>query len=113
MNKHPLRGMTLGEFRRLTANMADDCVISARDRDCISLDTVHMVNHPTIKSVSKTGEQLIQEGKTEYKGFENYVYFQPVEEGIFSVPSISDVYGGNDRCLNNASQQAIIFCDCD
>jgi len=82
--------LTVGDLKKIIANMADDAVVSARDRDCISLDQVHVVGY--------TGVAPILEGKASQVQF---------------CSKMEDVYGG-DRCeLDNNSKQAIIFCDCD
>ncbi len=80
--------LTVGQLKEIIADMADDAIVSARDRDCICLDKVHIVNHTNIPT---------------QKGYED-VYF---------VKSIDDVYGGDRIELDNKSKQAIIFCDCD
>ena len=104
--------LTVKQLKEILKDMADDAIVFARDRDCISLSQVHVVNHPTIKPIAKTGKQLVEEGDTDYKGFEKYVYYQK-QNGVTFVPSIKKVYGGDDTNLSNQSKQAIIFCDCD
>ncbi len=89
MNKYKSGSfLTVGQLKEILKDMADDAFVFARDRDCISLDQVHVVNHP-IKS------------NTDNKG------------SLRFVTNIEDVYGGDNKELNNNSKQAIIFCDCD
>ena len=108
-------GLTIGMLKDIIKDMSDDAIVSARDRDCINLCEVHVVNHPTIKSIVKTGKQFVEEGKINYKGYEHYKYYEPVKEfgNTKFVVSMSDVYGGIEIELDNHSKQAIIFCDCD
>jgi len=78
--------MTVKELKQILGPMANDARVFARDRDCISLYRVDVVNHPSPNSI---------------------------ECGICYHEKISDVYGGDDVELTNESKQAIIFCDCD
>lgn len=82
-----LGGLTLGEFRRLTANMADDAILVARDRDCINLDQVHIV------------------GIQPPEG-------HPSPHVVQFVPTIDEVYGGDEFELDG-SKQAVVFCGYD
>lgn len=81
--------MTVKELKHLIADMADDARVFARDRDCISLRQVDIVNHPTIPLTADI-------------------------RGVHFHDDIKTVYGGSDaeRDLGE-SKQAIIFCDCD
>ena len=105
--------LTVGKLKKILADMSDDAIVSARDRDCISLNRVHVINHPTISPIPKTGKELFTAGNINYENFQKYIYYQEDPKfGVFSVPKISDVYGGDQTELNNKSKQAIIFCDC-
>lgn len=77
--------LTAGKLKKILEKVDDDCIISARGRNCISLDQVHVV------------------------GVEKIDGMNPVK----FVKSITDVYGGDNLELNNKSKQAIIFCDND
>jgi len=80
--------MNVKQLKEILALMADDAVVFARDRDCISLYCVDVVNHPS----------------------------PPLENtrGIRYREKITDVYGGSDaECDLGSSKQAIIFCDND
>jgi hypothetical protein len=81
--------MTVKELKQILEPMADDATVFARDRDCISLYCIDVVNHPS----------------------------PPLEKtrGIRYRENITDVYGGDnvwESELGN-SKQAIIFCGCD
>lgn len=97
--KYPLHSfLTAGDLKRLLVNVADDCIITARDRDCISLDQVHAVNITIIED--------LRAHRTFNGDADN-------KDGISFVENIEDVYGGEEMVLENPSGQAIIFCDND
>ena len=80
--------MTVKELKQILGPMADDAAVFARDRDCISLYRVDVVNHPSPN---------------------------PDTHDIQYREKITDIYGGDnvrESELGNA-KQAIIFCDCD
>ena len=79
-------------LKSILENMADDAEVFARDRDCICLDQVHVVGfNPTDK-----------------------IKVEAESDGVQFVPTITDVYGGEECMLEDVpSKQAIIFCDCD
>jgi hypothetical protein len=105
--------LNVGQLKKIIADMPDDADVFARDRDCISLDKVHVVGHPTIHPDPKTGRQLADSGNDRF-GFHvknpGLVHFLPHPElGVIFVPTIKEVSGGE----HEDSKQAIIFCDCD
>lgn len=47
MKKHKMGSfLTVGQLKEIIKNMADDAFVLSRDRDCISLDCVDVVNIP-------------------------------------------------------------------
>ena len=89
--------LTVGKLKEIIKDMADDAIVSARDRDCISLAEVHIVG---VKGEDKYDKYPNSDSKDRFYSL-NFV------------DSISDVYGGDRIELENKSKQAIIFCDCD
>jgi len=88
-NKYPLQSfLTVGELKKILENMSDDAIVSARDRDCINLEMMHVV------------------------GLKDK-YITNLNKHIRFVEELSEVYGGREHFLSNPSKQAIIFCDCD
>ena len=82
--KYPLKSfLTAGDLKKLLANVADDCIITARDRDCIDLDQVHAVNIPEIESLKFLRK---------YNG-------DPIDKD--GIQTIGEVYGGDDAKLTN------------
>ena len=82
--------MTIKELKILIADMADDAAVFARDRDCIALRSVDIVNHPVIVETT-------------------------IIRNVSFHTNINDIPGGEhvkDHELGE-SKQAIIFCDCD
>lgn len=77
--------MTIKDLKLIIADMPDDGRVFARDRDCISLDQVHVVGHPNKANAMAD---------------------------VKYVDSMADVYGGDEERFSSI-QSAIIFCDCD
>jgi hypothetical protein len=77
--------MDVRTLKKIIAKMSDDAEVFARNRDCISLERIDIVNHPAPLK------------------HDDVNYFS----------DITKVYGGRDAELTNESKQAIIFCDCD
>lgn len=84
--------LTVGQLKQVLAGMSDDAFVFARDRDCISLDKVHVVMPEGCLGVAEIPPAAWK--------------------GIRCVNSFDKVYGGEGE-LDNESKQAIIFCDCD
>jgi hypothetical protein len=80
--------MIVKELKQIIGPMADDAAVFARDRDCISLERIDIVGHPSPDNDTR---------------------------GVRYHEKITDVYGGNDvrESELGASKQAIIFCDND
>ncbi len=83
LNTYPIPNrLTVGDLKKILANMADNAIVTARDRDGIALDMVHVVGIPVIENTPKV---------------------------VRFVDNIGEVYGGHYCHLDNPSKQAIIL----
>ncbi len=86
--------MNLGQLKKLIedSKLPDSATVIARDRDCCSLDMVHVIGS---KLPAKTSSKK-----------------SPYGDVVYIVDKPSDMYGG-ERLEEDGITQAIVFCDCD